>query len=147
MFDYDETSKKAAETLDQYDLSPVLRRCYGVDIYDIEDWIKAYGDEVCEAVENLADYELADYLHQRYGMGIQEVSRYCAWWNDRKYSLTKETMNDLELSSAKRPISSKKSDYVPADQEFPSRFQRKKTYTGETAPAANENFKSMPEKF
>ena len=81
---YDEDSKKAAETLDKYDFTPILKRCYGVDIYDIEDWIKDYGDDVAEAVENLADYELADYLHQKYGMGIQEVSRYCAWWNDRK---------------------------------------------------------------
>lgn len=79
-----EDSKKAAETLDKYDFTPILKRCYGVDIYDIEDWIKDYGDDVAEAVENLADYELADYLHQKYGMGIQEVSRYCAWWNDRK---------------------------------------------------------------
>lgn len=84
MFDYDEDLKKAAETLDKYDFTPILKRCYGVDIYDIEDWIKDYGDDVAEAVENLADYELADYLHQKYGMGIQEVSRYCAWWNDRK---------------------------------------------------------------
>lgn len=84
MFDYDEDSKKAAETLDNYDFTPILKRCYGVDIYDIEDWIKDYGDDVAEAVESLADYELADYLHQKYGMGIQEVSRYCAWWNDRK---------------------------------------------------------------
>ena len=65
MFDYDEDSKKAAETLDKYDFTPILKRCYGVDIYDIEDWIKDYGDDVAEAVENLADYELADYLHQK----------------------------------------------------------------------------------
>ena len=55
MFDYDEDSKKAAETLDKYDFTPILKRCYGVDIYDIEDWIKDYGDDVAEAVENLAD--------------------------------------------------------------------------------------------
>ena len=85
MFDYDEESKKAAETLDKYDFSIILKSCRGVDIYDIEDWIrKEYGDEVGEAIHTLADYEFADYLHQRYGMNIQEVSRYCVWWNDRK---------------------------------------------------------------
>lgn len=35
MFDYDEDSKKAAETLDKYDFTPILKRCYGVDIYMI----------------------------------------------------------------------------------------------------------------
>ena len=40
MFDYDEDSKKAAETLDKYDFTPILKRCYGVDIYDIEDGLR-----------------------------------------------------------------------------------------------------------
>lgn len=56
-------------------------------------------------------------------------------------------MSDLKLSSARRPISPRKPDYVPVDQEFPSRFQRKKTYKGETAPKSNRNFQSMPRNF
>lgn len=83
MFDYDEESKKAAETLDKYDLTSILKGCHGTDIYDVEELIKNYGDETCEAVENLSDYELADYLHQRYGMTIQEISRYCVWWSNK----------------------------------------------------------------
>lgn len=56
-------------------------------------------------------------------------------------------MSDLKLSSARRPISPRKSDDIPMDQEFPSRFQRKKTFGGETAPRSNKNFRSMPKNF
>lgn len=84
MFGYDESSKEAAEILDKYDFSSALKPCYGVDIYDIEDWIEEYGDEVSEAVHELTVDEFAEYLHQKYGMRIEEVSRYYVWWNDRR---------------------------------------------------------------
>lgn len=34
-----------------------------------------------------------------------------------------------------------------AECEWPSRFQRKKTCRGETAPESNKNFKTMPKGF
>ena len=54
---------------------------------------------------------------------------------------------DLKLASLHRVISPRKPDYVPSDFVHPSRFTRKKTYRGPTAPESNKNFKSMPKNF
>lgn len=91
MFDYDEESKRAAEVLDKYDLSPILQSCRGVDIYDIESRIEEHSDEAASAVENLTTDELAEYFHQRYGMRIEEVPHYYMWWNDRFHSIKRQS--------------------------------------------------------
>lgn len=84
MFDYDKESKYAAETLDKYDFSLTLRKCYGVEIGDIKNLLSLYGEEVENAILNLTTDEFLEYLHQRFGMNIQEVPTYYVWWNDRK---------------------------------------------------------------
>lgn len=64
LFDYNYESKTAAETQDKYDFSSALKPCYGVDLYDIEEFLKMYGEEVEAAVEDLTDDELATYLRK-----------------------------------------------------------------------------------
>ena len=83
MFDYDQEAKNAVDVLDKYDFSPLLKSCYGVDIYDISDWLEEYGEEVSKAIVELTTDELVEYLHLRYGVRVEEVSRCCIWWNDR----------------------------------------------------------------
>lgn len=83
MFDYDEESRLAVEVLDKYDFTSVLKNCYGIDIYDIEELLESFGEEVSKAVSDLTTEEFAEYLHLRYDMRIEEVSRYCIWWNSR----------------------------------------------------------------
>lgn len=85
MFDYDVESKIAAETLDKYNFHSVLQTCYGVDLYDIEEILEKFGEEVKKAIEDLTTEELAEYLHQKYGMRVQEVSRYCLWWTKKSF--------------------------------------------------------------
>lgn len=84
LFDYDPESKKAVETLDKYDFSPVLEQCRGNDVYEAGKLIGQYGEEATQAVENLTEYELATYLHQKYDMKMEEVSQYLLWWRGRK---------------------------------------------------------------
>lgn len=81
MFDYDAESKAAAETLDKYDFSPVLKSFRGVDLYDIEKTLEQFGEEVKKAIEDLTTDELAEYLRHKYEMGVEEVSHYYLWWN------------------------------------------------------------------
>lgn len=83
MFDYDADSKHAAEVLDRYDFSSVLRNCYGVKLYDVKEWLERYGEEVSEAISDLTTDELAEYLRQKYGVRVEEVLRYYIWGNDK----------------------------------------------------------------
>ena len=90
MFDYDEESKRAAEILDKYDLTDILKECRGKEVYEIEDEIKKINDELCEAIESLTYTEFSDYLVERYKMRIQEVIISYMWWNDRDGGFCKE---------------------------------------------------------
>lgn len=83
MFDYDEESKRAAEILDKYNLTDILKECRGREASEIEEEIKKINDELCEAVESLTYEEFCDYLVKRYKMGLQEVSISYMWWNDK----------------------------------------------------------------
>ena len=83
MFDYDEESKKAAETLDKYDLTDILKEYHGREVSEIKDEIKEINNELCEAIESLTYIEFSDYLIERYKMRMEEVSISYMWWNDR----------------------------------------------------------------
>lgn len=83
MFDYDDTAKRAVETLDEYDFTGVLKDLYGVSIYDVQDAMIQVSDQVSDAVHDLSSYELAEYLHVRYGMRLEEVVIRFLWWNNR----------------------------------------------------------------
>ena len=83
MFDYNEESKRAAEILDKYDLTDVLKECRGREVSEIEEEIKKINDELCEAIENLTYVEFSDYLIERYKMRMEEASISYMWWNDK----------------------------------------------------------------
>ena len=82
MFDYDENAKKAAQVLDQYNFTSMLKDCYGVSIYEIIDQLTQYNENVADALNDLSSDEVADYLYQRYGMYVQEVTELYVSWND-----------------------------------------------------------------
>lgn len=84
MFEYDKEAMMAAETLDKYDLTDVLKGCHGTEVYDVIDRIDAMGsDEVSKAITELSTDDLVIYLEKRYNMRSQEVSRYVLWWSSR----------------------------------------------------------------
>ena len=83
MFDYDEESKKAAEILDKYNLTDMLKEYRGIEANEIKEEIKKINDELCEAMESLTYEEFCDYLVKRYRMRMQEVSINYMWWNDK----------------------------------------------------------------
>ena len=83
MFDYDEESRLAAEKLDKYDFTDILKQCYGVNIFDVKYMLRDLEEEIFDEISDLTTDEFAEYLHQRYGMKIEEVLTTYVWWNDR----------------------------------------------------------------
>ena len=80
MFDYDENAKKAAQVLDQYNFTAILKECHIVSIHEIIDQLTQYNENVADALDDLSSDEVASYLHQRYGMHIQEITElYVSW--------------------------------------------------------------------
>lgn len=83
MFNYDEASKLAAETLDKYNLTNILKKVRSIDIAEVRELLCHFNKEVAEASQELTLDELAQYLHERYGMKIDEILVPYIWWNDR----------------------------------------------------------------
>ena len=83
MFDYDLASEKAAETLDEYDLSGLLLQCYDVgwvDPWDIrERAILVKHPELADALDELSTDEFVEYLTKRYNVRFEEVISYRMW--------------------------------------------------------------------
>lgn len=97
MFDYDPFSKRAAKVLDQYDLSPVIKDVYGVEIYKLYDILSQLDPQVAQVVHHLCPDELASYLHARYGMRLEEVITTYVWYNDRFVPNQDQLLDELEV--------------------------------------------------
>lgn len=84
MFEYNTDSSKAAEKLDRYDLTDVLKDVHGVDVYEVAEKISSIGNaEISEAIDCLTIDELVLYLERRYEMGTTEEVRSFMWWRSK----------------------------------------------------------------
>lgn len=84
MFEYDAESMAAAEMLNKYDLTDVLKNIHGADVYEVLDCLDELGnDEISESIHNLTTDEFVTYLETRYKMRSEEVVHYALWWNRR----------------------------------------------------------------
>lgn len=84
MFDYYEKSRLAAETLDKYDLTDVLKEIRGLDVAEVRNILCHFNKEVAETVWELSLDELAIYLSKIYSMYVEEVTIPYLWWIDRR---------------------------------------------------------------
>lgn len=81
MFDYDVESAKAVDELDKYDLTHILKSVNGIDVHDVAEEIRNFGDsKLSNAVDSLTDDELVLYLERRYKMYSTEEVRSYMWW-------------------------------------------------------------------
>ena len=86
MFEYDIYAQHAAEELDKYDFTDLLRYCYDngyVNPWDIADvMISEYNERGVEdgAIESLSLDEFIEYLSERYNIGFEEVITYRMWY-------------------------------------------------------------------
>lgn len=79
MFEYDEVSRKVAETFDQYDLTEFLSDCFNRgmdDLYDIRDELEHEAPELYAIAWDFTDDEFMLYLSIRYNVTFYEVSTY-----------------------------------------------------------------------
>lgn len=84
MFEYDEDSKKAAQKLDEYDFTDILKSCFDSDIrdaYDIRNFIgEKHYPELEDTLADLTESEWIEYLEARYPVRFEEVVRYRMWY-------------------------------------------------------------------
>ena len=85
MFEYDDASSRAADTLDKYDLTDILSGCYDIgwrDPWDIlHKGILARHPELEDAADNLSMDEFMEYLCNKYHVRFEEVISYRMWYN------------------------------------------------------------------
>lgn len=84
MFEYSIESSKAAEKLDGYDLTDVLKDVHGADVCEVAEKISSIGNaEISEAIDCLTIDELVLYFERRYEMGTKEEIRSFMWWRSK----------------------------------------------------------------
>ncbi len=83
MFDYDKEAKHAVEILDKYNLTEVLKKCHGYQLYDVAEKLKSYNKEIEEIISDLSADELGIYLNKKYGGCIMEEIIPYFYWNSR----------------------------------------------------------------
>ena len=83
MFDYDKEAKHAVEILDKYNLTEVLEKCHGYQLYDVAEKLKSYNKEIEEIIYDLSADELGIYLNKKYGGKIKEEIIPYFYWNSR----------------------------------------------------------------
>lgn len=69
----------AANKLDEYDFTEILRYCYDnllKDSWEIRYEIIEEYKELNEYLDNLSDYEFMEYLKERYNVRFEEVVTY-----------------------------------------------------------------------
>lgn len=82
MFDYDKEAKHAVEILDKYNLTEVLKKCHGKQLYDVAKALESYNQEIADIIFDLSAYELGIYLQERYYGNIrEEIIPYFYWSN------------------------------------------------------------------
>ena len=83
MFEYDTGARVAAEKLDKYDLTEILRLSYDSGYRDpdsIIDNIILNHKELKSEFANLTKYEFMKYLCERYPVRFEEVPKYRMWY-------------------------------------------------------------------
>lgn len=84
MFDYDKKAHHAVEILDKYDLTEVLKKCHGLQLYDVAKILESYNQEIANIIFDLSAYELGIYLEKRYyGLIKEEIILYF-YYNNRQ---------------------------------------------------------------
>lgn len=87
MFEYDAAAMIAANKLDEYDLTEILKDCYKSKIREawiIKDKISDSIKELEQHLDDLSLYEFMDYLCDRYPVSFEEVCTYRMWYRERK---------------------------------------------------------------
>ncbi len=88
MFEYDQETSHAAETLDKYDLSDVLSECNDLgwrDPWDIrERALLTKYPELTNTLDDLSLDEFMEYLCERYPVRFEEVVSYRMWYTPEK---------------------------------------------------------------
>ncbi|MGN0246512.1 MAG: hypothetical protein ACI4DK_11200 [Lachnospiraceae bacterium] len=83
MFEYDEASQKAAEKLDNYDLTNILSWCYDAswrDPWDIKQKIQIEYPELDDILDDLSSDEFMEYLSKKYNVRFEEIISYRMWY-------------------------------------------------------------------
>ena len=83
MFEYDKASQKAAEQLDNYDLTNILDWCYDAnwrDPWDIKEKIRIEYPELDDILDDLSSDEFMEYLTSKYNIKFEEVISYRFWF-------------------------------------------------------------------
>lgn len=83
MFDYDKEAKHAVEILDKYNLTQILRKCHGKQLYDVAKILESYNQEIADIIFDLSADELGIYLQERYYGHIKEQIIPYFYWNNR----------------------------------------------------------------
>ena len=80
MFNYDQDAYKAAEKLNEYDLSDVLNFCAEsgekTEIFDVIDRIELIYPNLWRELHTLSSYEFMEYLHIMYDASFIEETHY-----------------------------------------------------------------------
>lgn len=88
MFEYDIHAQRAAEELDKYNFTDLLRYCYENGYrnpWDIADVMIAEHNELGVedgAIDWLSIDELIEYLSERYNVAFEEVITYRMWYKE-----------------------------------------------------------------
>lgn len=82
MFEYDELSRDAAKTLDNYDFGHLIQHCRELkikNVYAVKDFfeqINGFDDDIVAALDNLSPDEFMEYLTARYNVHWSEIISY-----------------------------------------------------------------------
>lgn len=83
MFDYDKEAQNAVIILDKYNLTEVLKKCHGKQLYDVAKMLESYNQEIANIIFDLSADELGIYLQEKYCGHIEEEIIPYFYWNNR----------------------------------------------------------------
>lgn len=84
MFDYDKEAQNAVIILDKYNLTEVLKKCHGKQLYDVAKMLESYNQEIANIIFDLSADELAIYLQERYYGHIKEQIIPYFYYNNKR---------------------------------------------------------------
>lgn len=87
MFGYDKDAQNAVTILDKYDLTEILKKCHGKQLYDVAKTLESYNKEIADIIFDLNADELGIYLQERYYGNIQEQIIPYFYWNNKTKKL------------------------------------------------------------
>lgn len=113
MFGYDKLSESAANTLDSYDFTQLLKECSNMDVSDIREVLKQVSSQVDDALQELSEDELCEYLRERYRMEVSEIVRCVVSWT----SDSLRRCNDMNMPKVAYSELVRKSDMLNLPSE------------------------------